>query len=290
MIIVKLIGGLGNQLFQYALGRHLSIINQTELKLDIMGFNTYKLHSYSLENFNILENFATRKEIEKYVLSSNEFFNKLSFRIKHIIKPQKKIIGEQSLHFNPEILKIGDNNYLDGYWQSEKYFMEIAPVIRKEFTVKTQLTEKNEEIAKRIIKTNSISLHIRRGDYISDRATSKVYNCCDINYYSDAINIIKERVKNPHFFIFSDDHNWPKKNISLNFPITYITHNEADKNYEDLRLMSMCKHHIIANSTFSWWGAWLNSSPEKMVISPKKWFKTDSSNTKDLIPKEWLQI
>ncbi len=291
MIVVKLIGGLGNQLFQYALGRHLAHRNHTELKLDISGFHDYKLHAYSLGHFNIVENFATKEEVlkfQKYRRKQGRWW----FLYNKLIANEQKYVEEKQFHFDPRILKIGGEAYLDGYWQTEKYFRDIKDIIRKEATIKTPLEGKDAEVAKEIEATTSVAMHIRRGDYVTNQQTNEYHGICGLDYYREAIEVISEKVSSPHFFIFSDDHKWVKDNIVLEHPTTYVEHNKADKNYEDLRLMSLCKHQIIANSSFSWWSAWQNQNPGKIVVAPSKWFNKTKPNvdTKDVIPDSWIKI
>ena len=133
-------------------------------------------------------------------------------------------------------------------------------------------------------------MHIRRGDYVSNPTTNKLHGTCSLEYYHNAVDIIAAKVSNPHFFIFSDDHEWARNNFKIDYPLTFVAHNNAGKNYEDMRLMSLCKHHIIANSSFSWWGAWLGSNPKKIVCAPRGWFKDKSLNTNDIIPSDWSRI
>lgn len=262
MIITRLIGGLGNQMFQYALGRFLAEKHNTRLKLDVTGFQKYKLHKYSLAAYNINADLATVEEI-----------NSMNFCIK-----------EKHFSFDPDVLDLPDNVYLDGYWQSEKYFFDVKNILKKEFTVKFEQTGKNKEIAEVITSTNSVSIHVRRCDYI----TNKTFVVCCLDYYYRCISFIDQNINSPEFFVFSDDPNWVKDNLKINFKTTFISCNNADTNYEDLRLMSLCKHNIIANSTFSWWSTWLNNNLSKIVIAPKQWFESCENNIKDLLPNEWI--
>ncbi|MFH1461878.1 MAG: alpha-1,2-fucosyltransferase [bacterium] len=285
MIITKLQGGLGNQMFQYAIGRFLAQKNKTELKLDL-SFYCNKQNEpqriYSLENFNIKENIATQKEIEDFEKYKNKSGWK-HFFYKSFFTNDSIYVKEKQFNFDPKVLKTYDNSYLDGYWQNEKYFKSIENIIRENFTLKNKLPDNLQNILTKIKNPNSISLHIRRGDYVN----KENYNVLPIEYYNEAIKIITEKNSDIHLFIFSDDIVWAKNNLNTEFPITFIYGN---KDYQDLILMSLCKHNIIANSSFSWWGAWLNSNPNKIVIAPKKWFNKTEINTEDLIPKSWIKI
>lgn len=292
MIIVKLIGGLGNQLFQYAVGRHLAMLNNTELKLDITGFKEYKLHRYSLSHFNIIENFATPKEVARLQKYKRKLGRKW-FLYNKFIADENKYAQERQFHFDPRILDIRGEVYLDGFWQTEKYFRDIEDIVREEITVKMPLAGKDAVIAQEIAASTSVSMHVRRGDYVTNELTNAYHGTCGLDYYHKAVSLIVENVSNPHFFIFSDDHAWVKENIILEYPITYVDHNDASKNYEDLRLMSLCKHFIIANSSFSWWGAWLSQNSNKVVIGPTKWFsnpKKKTTDTSDVLPATWTKI
>jgi hypothetical protein len=291
MVIVKLMGGLGNQLFQYAAARRIAFINNVPLKLDISGFEVYKLHKYSLRAFNIQEMFASAEEI-------NALKHEEQGLIKVLLTKTKKgrhsldvpYVKEKHFQFDPDILKLKAPVYLDGYWQSEKYFKDIEDIIRREFTVKARSDEKNEKMAGEIAAASAVSLHIRRMDYITDKNTNQILGTCSMDYYSRAIEKILKKVANPHFFVFSDDAEWIMENMKIDALSTFVIHNGPDKNYEDLRLMSLCKHNVIANSTFSWWGSWLNSNPEKIVYCPSQWFKAKELNKNDLIPPAWESI
>lgn len=279
-------------MFQYALGRHLAMKNNSTLKLDIQGFKDYKLRNYDLNCFNIQENIATSKDLTCVSLPSDKFIRKLGkhMEIRIIGVQQIQYIKERKLNFQPEILSLGDDIYLDGYWQSEKYFLEIEDVIRKEFSLVNTLTSASQDIAEQIKDCESVSIHVRRGDYVSDPKTNSVHGVCGVEYYYSAIDVINKKIDSPHFFIFSDDLNWACCNIKIDAPTIYVRSNNCLKDYEDMYLMSKCKHHIIANSSFSWWGAWLNENPEKIVIVPRKWFNSKNMDTKDLVPVKWNKL
>lgn len=292
MVISRLIGGLGNQMFQYAAGRSLANRLNTIPKLDILSFKHYKLRKYSLSCFNIKENIASYEEINKLTVKKmgvierilNRLLNRLPKEAPTYIKEKRKF------HFDPEILCLPDNVYLEGSWQNKKYFDDIEAIIRKEFTVKTPLLGRNKELAGQIASHESVSLHIRRTDYISNPHIHNVHGTCDLDYYFRCVEYLSKIVKQPHFFIFSDEPQWVSDHLKLSYPATLIDHNGPDMSHEDLRLMSFCKHNVIANSTFSWWGAWLNENPEKIVLAPKRWFKSDDYDPIELLPDKWIKI
>lgn len=293
MIVVQLIGGLGNQLFQYALGKRLALHHNTELKLDISSFQTfYKLHKYSLFHFNVKENFITPQEAKKYKNLFSRTFAKVNQMSGNKLAPyySQRYVKEQSFLYDANILKVPSDVYMDGFWQTEKYFTEIGQELRKDFAFKTPPSDDNSRVADEIQNTGSVSLHIRRSDYVTDAKSNQVHGACGLDYYKKAIDFITERVENPKFFVFSDDMEWTKSNLLLNFPAQYVDFNNADANYEDLRLMSLCKHNIAANSTFSWWGAWLNANPGKVIMVPEKWFNSSERNSGDLIPEGWTKL
>jgi hypothetical protein len=301
MIVTKIMGGLGNQMFQYAVARHLAIKNNTFLKLDISFFDNIGNNTpreYTLGHFNIEENFLTDKELKK--IKRNNFHGQsLPQRIlrKMFIKLEKKkpiskkaYITEPSPVFTKEVLGIKTEKtvYLYGNWQSEKYFKDIRNVILKDFSLKKEFSGKTKSFLENIEKNNSVSLHIRRGDYVQDKKTNTFHGTCDLNYYDQAIRLIEGKIENPIYFIFSDDIDWAKDNLKTNNQLIFVSGNSIP-DYEEIIMMSKCKHNIIANSTFSWWGAWLNENPKKIIISPQKWFNVDT-DTRDLIPDKWIKI
>ncbi len=303
MIITKIQGGLGNQMFQYAVGRHLAHLNKTELKLDLSFYDYTPQNDtpreYLLGNFNIIGKPLNQKETKK--IKINNFHNKsfLARAIRKILKIieekkpiyKRKYIREPHFHFCPLALKARSKKdiYLYGNWQSEKYFIGIEDIIRKEFTLKNGFSKEAQNMLNKIQNNNSVSIHIRRGDYVSNKNTNAFHGTCFLDYYYEAIKKIQEKIKNPYFFIFSDDVLWAKENLKINKPLTLVSGSNI-KDIEEMLLMSKCKHNIIANSSFSWWGAWLNNNPDKVVIAPWPWFNNLSINTDDLYPKNWIKI
>jgi hypothetical protein len=194
-------------------------------------------------------------------------------------------------HFNywAGLRAAGGPRYLMGYWQSEMYFKDFAETLRSDFHFKIPMDDTSCDIAELMQASNSVSLHVRRGDYLTHGPTAKVLNVCSLDYYRRAIAYIAERVDLPHFFLFSDDMEWVQANMDIPFPKTHVVHNRGMYSYRDMQLMYLCKHQIIANSSFSWWGAWLNQNPGKLVIAPRDWFCNDMNDT-DLIPEKWTRL
>ena len=273
MIITRLIGGLGNQLFQYAAGFSLGKKNQVPFLIDISEFSHYKLHAFHLHFFKTSALIATQKELDYFKNKNN----------KH------KLYNESTYIYEPQFMALPDDILINGYWQSEQYFKVYEQDIRKEFSFIIPLFGKNLEISKLIQSNNAVSMHIRRGDYVANKALHTIFHQLKPAYYEDAAQIIASKISNPHFFIFSDDPEWTKENIHLPYAHTYITHNTPATDFEDMRLMSLCQHNIMANSSFSWWGAWLNTNPEKIVIAPKNWF-CDGRDTTGQTPKTWMTL
>jgi hypothetical protein len=302
MIIVKLMGGLGNQMFQYAAGRNIALRNKTGLKLDNKnGFiDDFYNRKYLLNNFNIKENIAQLSELP-YTLKQDNSSNLFSDRAiryinKHIPIDGYNITKERNLCFDSNAFIPRKKQYLIGYWQSEKYFSDISDIIENEFTLKYPLTGKNLEVAEVIKNSNSLCVHFRRLHGISSGVTSyaatEIHGSLGLDYYQNAISYIERQISNLEIFVFSDQPDWVKENFKSSSPTYFIDHNDDDHNYEDLRLMSLCKHQVISNSTFSWWAAWLNSNTDKIVIAPKIWFANKEMNdqTCDLIPYKWIRL
>ena len=283
MITLHLSGGLGNQMFQYAAAMALAHRHKTELILDITEFSRYNLRAYMLDVFQIPGSVKT--------ITSKPSF--LPARIKNML-PVSNLYTEPHFHFDPAFFNAHGNQTLKGYFQSEKYFITIQDIIRQHFTLKNPLSQESIAIKRAIDSSKtSVSIHVRRGDYVSDSKTLATHGVMPIEYYKQAIARMKEeKGEEIRFFIFSDDPDYIKTEFDF-CPNKYIVTGNANASHEDMHLMSLCQHNIIANSSFSWWGAWLNSNPQKKIIAPKAWFSEKTlktKTTKDLIPKEWIQI
>ncbi|MFZ2150098.1 MAG: alpha-1,2-fucosyltransferase [Minisyncoccia bacterium] len=281
MITVRLKGGLGNQMFQYALGRALSIKNNTTLGLDI-GFYDMNLNpkrQYDLEVFNIAGKVLEQKEIP--------FLYRFCHKSKILDKITRYGFKEKSFDFDPQIFCRGSSLYIDGYWQSPKYFEDFEDEIRKDFTLKNPPVQNIEDLAKEIEHINSVCVHVRRGDYVGN----KNHEIVDNEYYIKGIEYIKNHASVDKIYVFSDDIEWCKNSLKFEFSTVFVDSVYAgEKGEGHMFLMSKCKNFIIANSSFSWWAAWLSNNKEKIVICPKQWFPDKSIYTNDLIPKEWVRI
>jgi len=292
VIITKLTGGLGNQMFQYAAGAALAKMSGTALALDIFEFETHIMHQgFELQHvFGHQFIIASKLDIKRQLgWQSPSIIKKILSRKNFSSLRKKNFTVEPYFHYWGGINNLPSDCYISGYWQSEKYFQKFESQIRKDFTFKHPMDVKNTESAKKIGMVNAVSLHVRRGDYINNAKTYATHGLCSIDYYKSAIQYISERTESAFFFIFSDDIEWVKANLVIKHPCQYIDNNEGNESYNDMRLMSLCNHHIIANSSFSWWGAWLNRSPNKIVVTPKNWF-ANKSNISDLIPVNWVSL
>lgn len=291
MIVVKLKGGLGNQLFQYATAKSLSIKHNTSLYLDLSLLNADPKQQYTKRELELnLFNIAA-KQIKKKQL--NNFFRKQSIwnRIQTKLFGRYDIQNQNGFEYDSNFENYTKNTYLnDGYWQSEKYFKNIRENLLNELVVVLPKNNQVTQFENQIKKCNSVSIHIRRGDYISLANANAAHGVLPLSYYGAAIDCITSTQNNCVFFVFSDDINWAKNNLQLNNQTHYIDFNTGKNSVFDLHLMSKCKHNIIANSSFSWWAAWLNQNKHKTVIAPKQWFQTTEHNTTDLLPSEWIAI
>ena len=280
MIIIKIKGGLGNQLFQYAVGRALALHHRLPLKLDLTIFKTYKLHRYLLDQFAIQADIATEDEIIKLKGRNNVLFSAL--RKAGLVKRKSYLKEKRSSYFDASVFK-NDDVYLDGYWQNELYFSDIREELLRDLTSISSMSELGVVYMEGIKKSNSVSLHVRRGNYLN----LKNFNVLDINYYMKAVEYMRKNVEKPTFYIFSDDLEWCKN--SLGFLDNCIFVDSTKTEIDDLKLMSFCKHNIIANSSFSWWGAWLNQNCKKTVIAPKGWLLNDPGSS-NVILSDWVKM
>jgi hypothetical protein len=295
MITVNIIGGLGNQMFQYAFGYATSKENNMKLKLDVSGFNAYELRDYELDLFNVEENAELKSKydflLNKLNGKNNTLLNKATRKVlRGLLRLTKFYYQEkEEFVFDKEVFNIRTDTYFYGYWQNQKYFKKYRKELLEVFTLKN-IHPQTYEYQQKIIQSESVSLHIRRGDYVTDAYTNSVHGACDIEYYKKAVMEFLKSKEHMHFFIFSDDLDWARDNLDFIDNKTFVALEVDTPDHEEMYLMSQCKHNIIANSSFSWWGAWLNQGSNKKVIAPKKWFKDSMLNADDLIPSEWVGL
>lgn len=295
MIIVKLIGGLGNQMFQYAFAKHLSVKHGVELKLDVTSLNNkslggdFTIRDLGLNHFNTKPVFANDAELKVY--SKSKFSKILDLIYLNLpFKLNKLYVREPFFSFYKKAMKAPEDCYIDGYWQSENYFKDIRKELLNDFALISEVSVETKKLAEKIKSEQSVSIHVRRGDYISIAENQNIYSICNEDYYLAAMNKIAAVNNDVIFYVFSDEPEWFKASVHSKYNVHFVTHNSGSNSYQDLYLMNLCKHNIIANSSFSWWGAWLNMNAEKIVIAPKSWFKNNSKDTRDLIPKSWIQL
>jgi len=271
-------------------GKRLAETHQTILKLDVTQLLDHSIkgvvhRDYDLGIFNIRETFADRREVSK-LAPITRLQHKLYRGMPFIFRYPAYVV-EPHFHFAPEILKLPDDVLLHGYWQCEQYFKDIEPAIRQAFTFKADVVGSAVGMAQSIASVEAVCVHVRRGDFVSN----PFHGTSGIEYFHQAVALIAKRVSNPHWFVFSDDLEWCMNNLPLKHAPTFVPYECAgEKSQFHLRLMTMCRHFIISNSTFAWWAAWLNTNPEKMVVAPKRWFADSHLDTKDLIPETWIRI
>lgn len=290
MIIIRLIGGIGNQMFQYAAAKRLAVERKAELKLDVSAFDQYKLRQYRLNHFQINEAIIPPDELVAFKSKL------LRYRIPRAIEKlfpyysRRNFYERTAFIFDENILRTPETVCLSGYFQNEAYFKPIEPLIRQNFTLKNPYSPSVEKLISQIQSQQSISIHIRRGDYVSNPETNRLHGLLPLTYYDNCVSQITAQIKTPHFFVFSDDIAWAQTNLKIDYPVTWVSAEESLEDYEELALMSVCKHHIIANSSFSWWGAWLCSNPDKIVFAPAKWTADSRFDYAALLPSGWISL
>lgn len=288
MIVVRLMGGLGNQLFQYAAGRQVAELNQTELLLDTTFLTDTPpgdtVRDFELDKFNVVATIASSDTIKSFGGTGFSLKDCCSTFVFSFFDKKKYKFNDYG--FDARLLRLRGNYYIRGFFQSDKYFNSIESLVRKDLTIRSEFISKDFVLAERIRNTNSVSIHIRRGDYIRNLSSSNALAVCSKDYYVKSINYIKSRLGDDvHFYIFTDDEEWVRREMKWDINSTLIT---GKTSVEDFYFMSMCKSNIIANSTFSWWAAWLNDNPDKIVVMPKHWTVNHKTEDIDLKPPKWI--
>lgn len=287
-VITRIFGGLGNQLFQYAAGRSLAAQHDGELLLDDSLLKQYRHgvthRNYELDAFDI----RGRKLCHAEAISL-QFRVRRPFRYLYefgLLNSSFTYYREQNFEFNPKLNKLNGDLIIEGYWQSERYFSNISYEIRQELRPVRQPKADWQSWLDKVSHENSVSLHVRRGDYISNPKAAKLHPVCDNAYYERAVSLIAECVNNPVFYVFTDDPDGVMKDLRLDVSTVMVSQPHLLRAHEEFHIMRHCAHHIIANSAFSWWAAWLSSNPYKLVIAPSQWFRNQKAN-RDRIPRTW---
>ncbi len=297
MLIVEIFGGLGNQMFQYAFARALSLEKGVPFAMDLSWFKTQidtsaldrpDKREYLLDHFNIVDNYSSCESSSLSRLAGKAVV-KIPILSRVVPLLDKRVTFEiKENGYEVDDVKIPSEGtvFLRGYWQNYEYFLGHVGVIARDFTLKGQMSVENRKYLEQIIASNSVSIHFRRGDSLKSYAR-KFYAMASIDYFLNAASLMGDKMPQPTFFVFSNDTEWVKANFKIGFPIVFIESGGPD--YEHLFLMSRCKHNIIDSSTFSWWAAWLNENPSKIVVAPEKWV-LDENNYHVKVPGSWLRF
>lgn len=291
MKIVRIKGGLGNQMFQYSFAMLLKRMSGENVKIDMSAFDHYiddEIRKPRLLKYNISLPIADSNEIKrirKFQVKNNplKYGDKAKIILEQLLNHNYFYEADRGFR-NPE--KLLHYSYFDGYWQSWRYVEKIEKELRKEFLPNYQMNINTINLQKEIERENSVFIGIRRGDYLTDK---RHYGSFGEQYYNAAIRKIVKTVNNPVFYIFSNDIGWVKKNLDLDrYRVVYRENENIIDDFEELQLMASCKHSIIGNSTFHWWGAWLINNPDKIIVAPKRWFFDNKPI--DIVPSTWIRI
>jgi Glycosyl transferase family 11 len=292
MVIIRLQGGLANQMFEYAMARTVAHRRGTCVGLDFQNLSADLKRCYSLDAWNV--NVTRASNLDHVRLQFARKWRRILKRSGPYYS--EPYVCEQSFCFDPDALKAPGHCSLTGYWQSPKYFEEIEPIIRQEFKLRREPSAETQRTAEAIRASYSVFLHVRRGDYVAEVQTNEVHGVCSLEYYQNAAEYIARAVHQPHFFVFSDEPQWVRENLKLPFTTTVVDHNPpgdsetSGREHEDMWLMTLCRHAILANSSFSWWGAWLNEEGNRIVIRPKQWALDARFEPQDLLPGSWITM
>jgi len=297
VIVVKLQGGLGNQMFQYAVGRELQRRNGGELALDLTQLldrfprNNVVVRDYNLDIFDIQPRLTVLSQLARHLPVPLLYMHAASALARALDQAGLQRYISEPVSSREEVLEARGNVYLDGHWQSPKYFAGREDVLRREFRVKRALSPAGERVAAQMASTDSICVNVRRTDYVTVQAAIEMHGFVGKGYYDRGIEQIAPRLSNPHIFVTSDDLEWCRENLRFKYPTTVLGHEYKGYKFgEELALMVRCKHFLIPNSSFAWWAAWLKPSEDKIVACPRNWFRDPKIDSSDLIPPEWIRL
>lgn len=282
-IIVKLDGRMANQMFEWAFARAY------EAKNGILPLIDNSKETLKLNNFALMKDLKTIKQpFWNKVLRKIIIFRNLRNKITELKFDSMSNVVEKG--YSPELSEHKPPVYISGYYQNELYFKDIREQLLKDFKLTKKLNSKNEKMLEQIKNTESISVHFRRGDYTKARVAQH-FGMCSTEYYKNAVKVIADKLnKKPTLFVFSDDIKWVRENVKFDYDAVYVDINNGKQGYFDLELMKNCKHNVIANSSFSWMGAWLNNNPNKIVVAPTPWYNSDILNCDDIVPDSWIKL
>lgn len=293
-IVARVNGGLGNQFFQYAMARALALRHDAELHLDLRFFNRDGEHTarpFELALTNARFRIADAAMLERFSPEpATGAIARAARRVRQSLSSIQQV-RERSFAFDPSATRIKGDTYVDGHWQSEKYFADHEAAIRAELSFKGPLSMRSSELERAIRNEDcAVSVHVRRGDYVSQAAANAYHGTCEPAYYQQAMETLAQYHRASRYYVFSDDPAWARANVQFDAPVEFVDHNNGADSWQDLQLMSRCRQHVIANSSFSWWGAWLNPARDKRVVAPRRWFRDPAIDTHDLIPASWSRI
>lgn len=294
MIYIRIWGGIGNQMFQFAAAQALALKHNTQIALCLDrieaskssdGFTERDFELVNIFDLNDVK-FVEPKEVDYYITNDLPFLQKLKRKTKNF-----GLLYEKNLSYHLEFENLPGTAVLDGYFQSEKYFKDYESNIKERFKFdQSRLNNKSTELIDNFPK-NALAIHVRRGDYVDKPEINKVHGTCSVEYYQQGVDHLKNQGVE-QILIFSDDPNWVKQNLTFDFRTTYVDWNKGKDSWQDMFLLSKCRFFVIANSSFSWWGAWLAVNNDKVVVAPKRWFLDENKErqTKDLIPASWIKM
>jgi hypothetical protein len=290
VIVTRLVGGLGNQMFQYAVGRHLALRRGTTLRLDLSWFQNVPPgdtpRRYALAPYGLDAELDGWTHVRRRPAAGHGFAGRA---LRRFGTGLGKVVVDRAAGFRRDVLDAPDGTLLIGYWQSERYFRDVGSVVRDDLRLADPPRGREAAVLEAVRAAPSVSLHVRRGDYLTNPAARRLLAPPGLGYYRAALALVAEQVEGLHVFVFSDDHAWCEANLDLGHRVTHVAHNGDAAAHEDLRLMAACRHHVLANSSFSWWGAWLEPEPGGIVVAPRRWV-LDPTGVPDVHAEGWIRL
>ena len=293
MIIVEIVGGLANQMVIYAAARALAEKNADTLALDLNTLRKDRIRKFELHKLSMDLRIATEEEIARVRRKlSNPAADRLKEKIFRKLGIRRPYIYEEPYSgYDANFFRLSGDVYIKGNFASRRYFESIEPLLHREFRFRGEMSPRTREYERTLREGTSVGIHVRRGDYATNPHTRKFHGLIGVEYYSEAMKVLEERVGDPVYHVFSDDLDWARENLKSRAPMRFVDHTDAETSHEDMYLMSRCSHYILGNSGFGFWGAWMNTGEGKIVIAPKRWCADDSFNRVfDLPPPDWIRI